>query len=195
MTLLAVMGLLVSGCQTLQGVGKDFKKMTNSFGKTVEETGEHIARGDSICPPISVDPQLDSAYEFYDMGQPSEENEVSRFYLTRTRTECTLDGNFMTVRIDLTFEGRLGPRARRMDSDRPFFAYPYFVAVTDEWGTELARELFAASVTYEAGQDETEIVETIRQRLPAGKNGNIPPYRINVGLQLTEEQLFYNASL
>lgn len=192
--LLAVTGLVLAGCQTLEGMGRDFRLMSDKVGQKMERTGEHMAPHDSACPPLIVDPQLDSAAEFYDMRNPTPENEVSRINLTRTQTECTFEGNFMTVRIDLTFEGRLGPKARRVPSDRPFFAYPYYVAVQDNWGTELARELFSASVTYESGQDEIEIVETIRQKLPAGDNGTTPPYNIHVGLQLTEEQLFYNAS-
>ena len=49
-------------------------------------------------------------------------------------------------------------------------------------------------MTYKADQEEIGLIETIRQRLPLNDDGSMPPYRIKVGFQLTEEQLFYNAS-
>lgn len=187
---------ILAGCQTLEGMQKDFNELAGSIGsKTQKQNAKPVALiGDGACPPISIDPQLDSMSEFYDMEKPSANNEVSRITITGTQSACTRESDYLNMRIDLSFDGALGPKARRTKSDRPFFAYPYFVAVTDENGNELARELFAASVTYETGQDNIQLVETIRQRLPFEDDGTMPPYQVKIGFQLTEEQLFYNAS-
>jgi predicted small secreted protein len=157
-------------------------------------TAEFVAIDGDTCPPISVDPQLSSMSEFFNMKKPSAGSEVSTIDLLETKTTCQVDGEYLEVKIELSFAGALGPKAKRKDGDRPFFAYPYFIAVTDDRGNELAKETFAASVTYKADQEEIGLIETIRQRLPLNDDGSMPPYRIKVGFQLTEEQLFYNAS-
>ena len=129
------------------------------------------------------------------MQNPSTKTEVSNLKLTDTASECKVDGEYIDVRLQLSLAGALGPKAKRKDNDRPFFAYPYFVAVTDSTGEELAKELFAASVTYDKNQDQISLVETIRQKLPLNSDGSTPGYRIKIGFQLSEAQLFYNASL
>lgn len=183
----------------MEGLQRDLGSMGSAISEKATDVTNAattaMAPADSTCPPIIVDPQLDSASDFYDMENASEKNLISHVYLTRTASECELEDGFLTMRIDLVFEGKLGPKARRVDSDRPFFAYPYFVAVTNSKGEELARELFAASVTYEKDQNDVELIETIRQKLPLAPNGRVPSYQIHIGFQLTEDQLFYNASL
>ena len=149
---------------------------------------------DGTCPPISVDPQLASMSEFSDMSKPSAKTEVSTIKLVETKSACKVDGEYLEVKIELSFEGKLGPKAKRKAGDRPFFAYPYFIEVTDSEGKELAKEVFAASVTYEAKQENIALVETIKQRLPLNDDGSLPDYQIKIGFQLTQEQLFYNAS-
>ena len=194
-TILAATTLLLTGCQTLEGIQRDLGSVGTAITEKASDVKTAMAPVDDTCPPIMVDPQLDSASDFYDMEKPSEANAISHVYLTRTASECAIEGDFLTMQIDLNFEGKLGPKARRKADDRPFFAYPYFVAVTDANGNELARELFAASVTYEENQNAVQLVETIRQKLPLSKTGRVPSYQIHIGFQLTEDQLFYNASL
>ena len=153
-----------------------------------------VVVNDNTCPPIYVDPQLSHASEFYNPEKPSQGTEVSSLDLTDTASECSVADGYKEVKIQLSFKGTLGPKAKRKDNDRPFFAYPYFVSVADKDGEELAKELFAASVTYETKQDSIELYETIRQRLPLNDDGSDPGYQIKIGFQLTEDQLFYNAS-
>ncbi|MCI5059633.1 MAG: hypothetical protein MRY79_01020 [Alphaproteobacteria bacterium] len=208
LSLFLVGALVLSACQqTFMGMEEDFRALSTKFEQTIgskEKTAEDdmssssgltAARAlDGSCPPIHIDPQMDHMSEFSNMENPTAENEISRIRIAKTQAECTPDGEYLSMRIDLSFEGSLGPDARRMENDRPFFAYPYFVAVTDTAGNELAKELFAASVTYDGGTEQIELVETIRQKLPLDENGQLPPYQVHIGFQLTEEQLFYNAS-
>lgn len=154
----------------------------------------NVVVNNDACPPLYVDPQLSHASEFYNPEKPSQGTEVSSLDLTNTASECNVDDGYKEVKIQLSFKGTLGPKAKRKDNDRPFFAYPYFVSVADKDGEELAKELFAASVTYETEQDSIELYETIRQRLPLNDDGSDPGYQIKIGFQLTEDQLFYNAS-
>ena len=201
----------LTACQTWNGLKQDMStfgtkvnqsastaktKIHNATSPTPVKQSEKasIIVNDNDCPPITVDPQLSSVSEFYDMENPSSKSEISNLSLTDTTSECKFDGEYLDVRIQLSFAGTLGPKAKRKSGDQPFFAYPYFVAVTDKENEELAKELFAASVTYNTDQSKIELVETIRQRLPLNENGTNPGYQIKIGFQLSEEQLFYNAS-
>lgn len=200
--LVSLMAISLSACQTLKGIQQDFGSMSSTVGSKVSSLGSNDGKktiasaiiNDGTCPPISIDPQLASMSEFSDMAKPSSKTEVSTIKLVETKSACKIDGEYLEVKIELSFEGKLGPKAKRKSNDRPFFAYPYFIAVTDNDNVELAKEIFAASVTYEARQESIALVETIRQRLPLNDDGSSPDYQIKIGFQLTEEQLFYNAS-
>lgn len=148
-----------------------------------------------ICPPVIIDPQLSTLTEFYDEQKTSDSQKVSSVHLARASTICNNDADYLTLQIDLAFDGKLGPKARRKSGDQTFFAYPYFIAVKDNDGNEIVKELFAASMTYGSKLNSQSIVETVRQKLPYNNDGTLPSYQIHVGLQLTQSQLFYNASL
>ena len=202
--LIGAMALCLSACGTVHGLKQDIGSLGGAVGSTVNDlktkattASENHAPAvinDGTCPPIFVDPQLSSISEFYNMEKPSKGTEVSSMEITETASACQVDGEYLEVKVQLSFAGKLGPKAKRKSGDRPFFAYPYFIAVTDDQNTELAKELFAASVTYESKQEKIELVETIRQKLPLNDDGSTPPYQVKIGFQLTEEQLFYNAS-
>lgn len=192
----------LGACQTIEGLQKDFGTLGGKIDQTVGSTKAALASAssnakefDGTCPSIIVDPQLDSLSEFSDPQNPSDETRISSIRLARTQSVCEIEDQYIVMRVDLSFEGNLGPKARRKDSDRPFFAYPYFIGITDTQDNELAREMFAASVTYDTDQQSIELVETIRQRLPLNEDGSVPPYQVHIGFQLSQEQLFYNASL
>lgn len=205
LSMVAASSLLLSACgSTLEGIQRDFGNFATSIDEKVgdmkssdntADTAAPVTLAGDACPSIMVDPQLDSMSEFVDMETPSKETEISTVHLMSTKSECILDGEFLTMRIDLSFDGQLGPKARRKNGDRPFFAYPYFIAVMDSDGNELARELFAASFTYTAEEDRMNVVDTIRQKLPLNDDGTVPAYQVQIGFQLTEDQLFYNSSL
>jgi hypothetical protein len=112
-----------------------------------------------------------------------------------SQCDVSADGQMLAMRLDLKINSMLGPKARRTNNDRPFFAYPYFIAITDTQGNELAKEIFAASVTYDVDQNNLSLIETINQQLPLNEDGSRPDYEVHIGFQLTDEQLFYNASL
>ncbi len=205
--LVSFLALSLNACETFEGVKRDFGLLNTAVGSKVQDiktvasdnTKEvpqtaTVILNDGTCPPISVDPQLNSVSEFYDIEKPSSGTEVSTLNLIDTKSACEVNGEFLEVQIEISFAGELGPKAKRKTGDRPFFAYPYFIAVTDNEGTELAKELFAASVTYDSKQEKIQLVDTIRQKLPLNDDGSTPAYQIKIGFQLTEKQLFYNAS-
>ncbi|MEM8833188.1 MAG: hypothetical protein AAGB32_01485 [Pseudomonadota bacterium] len=188
----------LGGCaQTFEGLKTDLNKLGNAVSETTSNmTGRSlpantIVQGD-LCPPVSIPEQMGSLTEFNDPQNTGDDQIVSRFVLKQSNAVCETDGGAVAMQIDLTFYGMLGPKAKRLEGDKPFFSYPYFIAVKDINGNELAREVFAANVGYANDQKNVQVVETIRQRLPL--EDGTAPYTVEVGLSLTEDQLVYNAT-
>lgn len=197
--LITTCALTLSACQTWDGLKNDLgalKTTTSEKIATLKRTdnAQSTVIDASVCPAIIIDPQLDSMSEFMDMNETDENNLISRAFITETISECDVNDSTLDMKLELSFKSELGPKARAKDSDQPFFAYPYFISVTDADGQELAKEIFAASITYEKGQNAVELIETINQSLPLNEDGSASAYQIHIGFQLTDEQLFYNAS-
>lgn len=203
--------LLLSACSsTFEGLQEDWTSLSTAtserFSKLTQPQTTHTegekenalnsVKADNQCPEIVIDPQFDSLSEYDDMKKPSESNLISKASLTGITSNCKVsaDAQMLEMRLDLKIESALGAKARRTDNDRPFFAYPYFIAVMGSDGEELAKEIFAASITYGAEQDKLSLFETINQQLPLNDDGSLPGYEVHIGFQLTDEQLFHNAS-
>ena len=202
--LLAIISLgLLSGCAMVEGAGKDFQNwgeyLDRQFNQTedraAQNTVQTVATLDSNCPPIEQLPQLSALHEFVDPSNPSAESKMATVDLANITNQCNMDGEFLSVTMDITFNSMLGPKGRANPSDRPFFSFPYFIAVMDMNNTVLAKEVFAVSMSYETGEEAISTVETIKQNLPLNSDGSLPDYKMQVGFELSEEQLRYNTGL
>lgn len=94
--------------------------------------------------------------------------------------------------MKLIFNGKLGPKGREKVSDKPFFSYPYFVAVTSPGGKIMAKEIFAASMTYGSHESTHSYFEKLREVIPISSKENAKNYKILIGFQVTKDQLAYN---
>lgn len=193
-----ICGISLTGCQTWNGLKSDLSTLSDATSQKIASLQSNEAKApvleDLNCPAIIIDPQLDSISEFEDMTKTDENLLVSRAALSQTKSSCEFTDTTVDMQLDITVTSQLGPKAKRTENDKPYFAYPYFISITDSEGNELAKEIFAASVSFENDQTAIELVETINQSLPLNEDGSLPDYQINIGFQLTDEQLFYNAS-
>jgi len=184
------MGLTLSACQTLEGLQQDFTSILPSNDRA-QESSVQVAQKSAGCPNIQINEDLRTMAEFSTPSDPSVENQLASLEIVDVQTSCNKGAENVDVEIRLTFDGYLGPAGKRQDSSAHNFAFPYFVAVTDEQSTILAKEIFAATISYSADEDEIRQVETIYQQLPV-EDGKLPRYNIIVGFQLDEYQLAYN---
>ncbi len=199
---LIICSFTLSACgSTVEGIKEDWSIFNNNVTKKTEDVRDNLRQSEDqasviiqnkLCPPVQIDPLMANFTEFEDPNKTTDAMKISQFKLIDSSTLCELDGKFVSMQIDLTFEGKIDPKNKRKDGSKVFFSYPYFVSVNDIEGNELAQEVFAASVSYDKGETTKKIVETIRQRLPL--EDNIAPYQIEVGFSLTEEQIQYNAN-
>lgn len=193
--------VLLSGCSTLEGLQSDltsgYNSLTSAFDNDIPDPKEEKRKlpvYDGTCPPVSVRPDLASLIEFYDPTNPSDKSKVSEIRITGVNGTCRVEKDSIVMQIDLSFAGNTGPKARAKSSDKPSFAYPYFIAVTDAQGTVISKEIFAASVSYGAGQNDLTQSESIFQSMPFPDPAAGKAYHVVVGFQLTPEQLAYNQS-
>ena len=85
------------------------------------------------------------------------ENLISRIDLKSAESTCRLASKSAIVDVRLIFQGKLGAKGRQTRTDKPFFSYPFFVAVTSPNGKIMAKEIFAASMTYGPMKRHTDI--------------------------------------
>lgn len=195
--------LTLGGCSTFEGLKEDISRSYQSVAGTVSEATSSITADpdeekkrlpvyDGTCPGVSLRPDLRRLVEFYDPSKPVETGKISEISIDAVRNVCRIENAQLVMQIDFSLSGKTGPKARVKPSDKPSFAYPYFVAVTDPQGNVLSKEIFAASVAYTADQKEIKQTESIFQNMPFPDSSIGQSYTVVVGFQLTPEQLAYN---
>lgn len=212
-SLLALTALSLSACGTIEGAGRDFQNWGNylerNFGdegstnaapyeepQTTEEirsSGQPLSlQANADCPQINLPPMNSKLVQFEDLSNQTEEQKVATISLTNIHSRCSKGQDVVTVSLDLSMAAELGPKARRNPNDKPYLSFPYYITVSDYQGNELAREVFAATFAFDSSQMNKTMVETIEQNLPLNAQGSLPHYKMEVGFQLTDEQLSYN---
>lgn len=195
--LILLIGLVILGsCQNVSdAVGNisDMKLPPLDAGLSGDTTASELVEGD--CPTVEIVGELGALSEFIDIKRKRPENLVSRVDLAQARSACAYTARSVTVDLRLAFQGILGPRARQANTDRPFFSYPYFIAVTSPSGEILAKEVFSATLNYDNTENSTVYYEDLRQIIPVTGRSNGSRHKILIGFQLTQDQLDYNRAI
>jgi len=191
--------LTLSACETYEGLKQDIQNIDLSNlspARSISEDEKHsdfLVDGD--CPEVQIVDELNMLSEFSAGNTMTLPNLVSTVSVSEAQSTCAYNDRSVTVDLKLSFDGKLGPKGRRSTTEKPFFSYPFFVAVTNANGKILAKEIFAASMTYNLNQDEQLYFETLRQIIPVDTRIQGSRYNVMVGFQLTESQLKYNRQL
>lgn len=182
-------------CQTLDGMLDDFQTINNG-----DIPPPAVAAGDSSqrllnenpCPQVILVDDLSSISDFTSPNKPKKDDLISRVDLTSAESTCRISANTATVDLKLIFKGLLGPKAKQKSSDKPFFTYPYFVAITAPNGKIMAKEIFAASLSYDAHETTHDYFENLRQIIPIKNKDQAHLYKVMIGFQVSPDQLAYN---
>lgn len=184
---------LLAGCQTMDNFLEDVNTLAEKGTNMPQlETAydESTPSIENRCPRIQIVDELSSFSEF--TNGTNEKNLVSRVNLHQVESSCSIQRKQVSLDLKLAFNGSLGPKAKLRNNDKPFFSYPFFIAVTNQNGVILAKEVFAASMTYERDEDTHIYYENLRQLIPIGSSDQAKSYTVMLGFQLTKEQLEYN---
>ncbi len=184
---------VICSCQTLDSFKDDLSDLTTgnvTTARIIESKSEILLQ--SPCPQVEIVDDLSSISDFTNPNKTSKENLISRVDLKSAESTCKLGSKSAIVDLKLIFNGTLGSKGRKKSSDKPFFSYPYFVAVTTPSGKIMAKEIFAASLTYGANQNKHSYFENLRQIIPIRSKAMANHYKILIGFQVTPDQLAYN---
>ena len=197
--LLLVSVLALTGCNTVQALKTDlasgYDKVAGVFKAPIDPVKEQKKKlpvYDGTCPNVSVRPDLARLVDFQSPAKTSDSDKVSEVSIISVENICRIEKESLIMQIDLALSGNTGPKGRIKPGDKPSFAYPYFVAVTDSQGHVVSKEIFAASLAYGASQNALEQKETVFQAMPFPDIAQGLSYSVIVGFQLTEQQLAYN---
>lgn len=185
----------ILSCQTLENIASDIENVSGDRaapGSAVSPLQESETLLASPCPQVEIVDDLSSLSDFTNPKKMSKDNLISRVDLSSAESTCKLASASAIVDLKVVFNGKLGPKARQKDSDKPFFSYPFFIAVTAPSGKIMAKEIFSASLTYGAKENSHAYFENLRQIIPIASKDQAKNYRVLVGFQLTPEQLAYN---
>ncbi len=163
-------------------------------GHRPDRTTEVIAQAASpSCPDVRIVSDLNQVHQF-NGGKADPLESVSSIRLQDIAEDCWIGAKNISVEITLAFEGVLGPKGKARETDKPSFAYPYFVAITNAQGNIVAKEVFAVTLTYDDGKTEDTKIEKVRQVIPIAPT-DMKNYKILVGFQLNDEELAYNRTI
>ncbi|MBI4030139.1 MAG: hypothetical protein HY370_00525 [Proteobacteria bacterium] len=211
--------LALSGCETMNETMADMKQSWNSINwpsfsaaGSAGETDDSLPPGEMAerinlmddgsvstenaeCPKIEVVHELSMVHQFIEEPSTAPEDRMSSIEIKNVRNKCKTNGNNVIVDLDIDFEGHLGPQARAWNTDKPSFAYPYFIAVTTPEGNINAKEIFALTVSYDKGEESITQTEHLRQLIPADGAVYGNAHALLLGFQLTDRELSYNRAL
>jgi len=183
----------LGACQTLEGAKDDAYDLAEGNIYVAGVTSGHAEQLlKSPCPQVEIVDDLSSISDFVNPKKQIRSNLISRVDLKSAESTCKLSSKTAIVDLKLIFNGELGPKGRVKSSDKPFFSYPFFVAVTTPNGKIMAKEIFAASLTYGANENEHAYFENLRQIIPIKSKNQAHNYRVLIGFQVTPDQLKYN---
>lgn len=213
--------LTLSGCETMNGTMASVKESWNninwpsfSTAKSTDETGDSLPAGEMAeridlmddgsvhtgaenaeCPKIEVVRELSMVHQFIEEPSTAPEDRISSIEIKNVRNKCKTNGSNIIVDLDIDFEGHIGPQARSWNTEKPSFAYPYFIAVTTPEGNINAKEVFALTVSYGKGEETIMQTEHLRQLIPADGAVYGNAHALLLGFQLTDRELSYNRAL
>ncbi len=189
----SVAALSLTACETMKKTGDAITSIDVPFygdDDVKAQDGLVMAKSDG-CPQVAVVEDLKSLTQFEVPAAPTPGEKISSIAMTGLDTKCNITEKTVGVDISLRFDGQLGPQAAEWQSQSRSFAYPYFIAVTTPAGEILSKEVFAATIRYDAGETAITQQEKTRQVIPLREDTKPGQYEILVGFQLTEDELNY----
>lgn len=215
LTLILAAGLSLAACDTVQTGMNDgyssvrqaiqnFRPLEKFQTDSTPDAGTETALAEAgaqaassaatSCPTVRIVQDLNQVHQFIDSANPDPAQSVSSIRMTGVQDQCSVAKDNLAIDMTLAFEGEIGPRARAKSGDKPGFAYPYFIAITDQQGNIIAKEVFAVTLAYESGRDTESHVEQVRQMIPMSAMAR-NNYKVLIGFQLSDQELAYNRAL
>ncbi len=183
----------MSACEPMDDFKSDLNDLSTgkvTYSSTNQDPSAKLL--ESPCPQVEIVDDLSSISDFTNPKKQNKKHLISRVDLSSAESTCKLASKSAIVDLKLIFNGKLGEKGRANKNDKPFFSYPFFVAVTTPSGKIMAKEIFAASLTYPKNENTHTYFEKLRQIIPIKNKEEARMYKILIGFQVTPDQLCYN---
>lgn len=167
------------------------KLQTKPTPETKTTTIAQKSTSGTTCPNVRIVNDLNQVHQFTDPSNPKPNESTSSVQMQNVDSNCNMVKGSMSIDMTIAFAGKLGPKARARAGDKPSFAYPYFVAITNNQGSIVAKEVFAVTLNYDSGRNQETHTEQIRQLIPM-KDNDYKNYKVLIGFQVTDQELAYN---
>ena len=141
---------------------------------------------DDKCPVVSIPDDLARVTHYQGQGTTFANVAVSA-QLSDAQGTCTFQEDGITVDMTVSVLASLGPAATDRTGD-----FAYFVAILDPSDKIIAKKIFPSPIDFPPGQTRRGSVETISQHIPLSDAKLAGKYKIEVGFQLSQEELSYN---
>lgn len=195
-TTFSILALGLTGCETMTNVKNRIASIDlpsfSSDDKIKTAEGGLVMASAEGCPQVAVVEDLKHLSQFETPANPSPETNISSISMTGMESSCHMTEKTVAVDIGLRFDAELGPKATHWNAESRSFAYPYFVAVTTPSGEILSKEVFAATIRFDANETAITQEESMRQIIPLRDDMDTSGYEIMIGFQLTDDELNYN---
>lgn len=192
----SVLALGLTGCESMQTARDKISSIDFPYFGASDETGatqkSALLASAADCPQAAIVDDLKNLTQFETPSAPTPGTKISSITLSNMESKCSLNEKTVAVDMTLTFDGQIGPKAASWKTESHSFAYPYFIAVTTPTGEILSKEVFAATIRYDADEVAITQKENIRQVIPLRENMSAAGYEILVGFQLTDDELNYS---
>lgn len=189
----SVAALSLTACETMKKTGDAITAIDVPFygdDDVKAQEGLVMAKTDG-CPQVAVVEDLKTLTQFEVPAAPTPGEKISSVAMTGLDTKCIATENTIGVDISVRFDAQLGPQAADWQSQSRSFAYPYFIAVTTPSGEILSKEVFAATIRFDAGETAITQQEKTRQVIPLRADARPDQYEVLIGFQLTADELNY----
>lgn len=146
------------------------------------------------CPNVRIVGDLNQVHQFVENAPPARANEISVVQMQGVDTKCKVTNGSISIDMNIAFTGEVGPKGRARKADKPSFAYPYFIAITNNQGSIIGKEVFALSMNYDSADNTQTRTEQVRQMIPM-RDKDYRNYKVMIGFQLNDQELAYNRAL
>jgi hypothetical protein len=146
----------------------------------------HGTYDDGKCPVVAIPDDLARVSHFQGQGTDFANLTVAA-RLSDIKGGCTFDKDGVSLDMTVSLVAQSGPAMTDRNAD-----FAYFVAILDPAGKIVAKRVFPAPIAFPEGQTRRGSIETIDERIPLKDYHEAGNYRVEIGFQLSEEELSFN---
>lgn len=144
------------------------------------------------CPTVGIIEDLRSITIFKNNENPTNKTIAGYAKLEDFSGSCAYENGYVEINMNVLFSAKSGTKTVSDRVKERTIAFPYFVAIADQQGNILRKEVFAVAMRFMENRDTSTQADSIRPRIEINNPQMGQQYQVLIGFQLTKEQLAFN---